>query len=421
MHYSVHGHLSGTVTAPVSKSDLHRLIIASALCCGEKTIIRRYTMNDDIRATATIMEAAGASICFHDDLIEICGIRNLNHCFTADCCESGSTLRFLVPVLSALGVNCRFCGQGRLPQRPITPLITEMKAHGACFSSEMLPFTIGGTLSSGQYTFPGNISSQYITGLLMALPLLSGESRIILSSPLESQGYVNMTLSVLSRFGIIIHVENPQTFVIPGNQHYRSPSEVIAEGDWSNAAFWLCAGALSGPVTVRGVQPNSLQGDKAVCNILEQMGANITYHEDSVTINGGTLHGITIDGSQIPDLIPVLSVVAACADGTTHIINAGRLRIKESDRLSAVCSVLNQLGASVVEESDGLLIHGSKLKGGIVDSYNDHRIAMSAAIASLRCEEPVIIENPNCVNKSYPQFYEEFSRLGGVVHGIQLG
>ena len=421
MHYSVCGTLSGTVNAPVSKSDLHRQIIAAALCPGEKTIIHRYTMNDDIRATASIMETAGAIVNFGDDCIEIVGIKNLQGEFTADCCESGSTLRFLVPVLSALGANCTFCGQGRLPQRPITPLMDEMNAHGVHFSNTVLPFSISGTLECGCFTFPGNISSQYITGLLMALPLLPGESRICLSSPLESQGYVDMTLSVLRRFGITIHAENSQEFRIPGNQHYCSPAAITAEGDWSNAAFWLCAGVLNGPITVFGIQRDSLQGDKAVCDILEQMGANITYSEDSVTVNGGSLHGVTIDASQIPDIIPILAVTAACADGVTHVINAGRLRIKESDRLSAVRDILTRLGASVEEEAEGLLIRGSALKGGTVDSYNDHRIAMSAAIASLRCEQPVMIENPNCVKKSYPQFYEEFIHLGGAVHGIHMG
>lgn len=422
MHYTVSGPISGTVAAPVSKSDLHRLIIAAALCPGETTVIHRYTMNNDIKATASIMEAAGASVTFEDDFILIKGIESVNKGFVADCGESGSTLRFLVPVLSALGADCRFGGSGRLPQRPMTPLTEEMEAHGASFNAPMLPFTIGGTLTSGTYTFPGNISSQYITGLLLALPLLEGDSKILLTSPLESQGYVDMTLSVLRRFGVNIIIENPQEYTIPGGQRYHSPSQLNAEGDWSNAAFWLCAGALSGPVTVTGIQRSSLQGDKAVCDVLEQMGANITYDYDSVTVHGGALHSVTIDGSQIPDIIPILSVVAACAEGTTHIINAGRLRIKECDRLSAVAESLNTLGAEVSESSDSLCIQGKALlKGGSVSSYNDHRMAMCAAIASLRCEQPVSIEDPTCVKKSYPRFYEEFMSLGGVVHGIQLG
>ena len=237
MLYSVHGSLNGTVRAPLSKSNLHRLMIAASLCFGEETVIHSYTMNDDIRATASVMEAAGASIVFEEDSIRIRGIKELKEHFTADCCESGSTLRFLVPVLSALGANCRFFGQGRLPQRPITPLMEQMAQHGASFDADALPFSLCGQLSAGTYTFPGNISSQYISGLLLALPLLQGESRIVLTSALESQAYVDITLSVLQRFGIKVIAENPQLYVIPGGQRYRSPNQVSAEGDWSNAAF----------------------------------------------------------------------------------------------------------------------------------------------------------------------------------------
>ncbi len=416
MKYVLHGPISGTVEAPVSKSVLHRLIMAAALCSGETTVIHRYTMNDDIRATASIMAAAGASVEFDKDSIVVKGIETRNRGFLADCCESGSTLRFLLPLMAALGADCSFVGQGRLPQRPLSPLVEEMEAHGVRFSSKQLPLTIKNELLCGDYTFPGNISSQYITGLLFALPLVKGDSKIILTSPLESQGYVDMTLSVLEKFGIIIHCENPMEYHIPGGQSYRSPGKIVAEGDWSNAAFWLVAGAIGQSITVSGIQRSSLQGDKAVCDILEQMGADLHYEENSITVSGGRLHGITIDGSQIPDILPILSVAAACAEGTTHIINAGRLRIKESDRLAAVAESLSRLGAAVVEGEDSLTIMGGSLQGGEVESYGDHRMAMSAAIASLRCEEPVIIHDPTCVKKSYPLFYEEFNRLGGVVH-----
>ncbi len=421
MKYQLHGPISGTIVAPVSKSHLHRLILAAALCPGEETIIHRYTMNDDIRATASIVEAAGAAVEFFKDHIRIKGIENVQKNFIADCCESGSTLRFLMPVMAALGADCSFIGQGRLPERPITPLVEQLKKNGLICSAERLPISISNVLSFGDYTFPGNISSQYITGLLFALPLLPGDSCITLTSPLESQSYVDMTLSALRRFGIEILVENPQKYLIHGGQHYCSPGEIEAEGDWSNAAFWLAAGALQGSVTVTNLQMDSLQGDKAICGILQQMGAELSYRENSATVCGGKLRGVTIDGSQIPDILPILSVVAACAQGSTHIINAGRLRIKESDRLAATAEMLTTLGISVEEAADSLTIHGGRLLGGEVDSYGDHRMAMSAAIASLRCEKPVSIKNPNCVKKSYPQFFEEFSSLGGVVDVQHLG
>lgn len=421
MKYALHGPLSGCVTAPVSKSDLHRLIIAAALSFGEETVIEPYTMNDDIRATASVMEAAGAEIEFTDDFIRIRGIETVKKNFTADCRESGSTLRFLLPVMAALGADCSFMGQGRLPQRPLTPLVEQMKNHGVSFSDEFLPFNIKNLLLCGEYTFSGNISSQYISGLLFALPLLEGDSKILLTSPLESQGYVDMTLSVLKRFGIDIHVENPQEFHIKGGQRYRSPRVVKAEGDWSNAAFWLSAGAIGNPVTVTNLQIDSLQGDRAICEILMEMGAVVESEADSVTVVSAPLHGITIDGSQIPDILPILSVAAACAEGTTKIINAARLRIKESDRLAAIAEMLTAMGISVEETEDSLTIHGGKLLGGEVDSHNDHRMAMSAAVASLRCENPVILNNPSCVSKSYPHFFEEFCRLGGVVNVQHLG
>ena len=228
-----------------------------------------------------------------------------------------------------------------------------------------------------------------------------------------------MTLSVLQRFGIGIDCPSPLEFSIRGGQSYRSPGRVTAEGDWSNGAFWLAAGALSGPVTVSGLQLSSLQGDKAVCTILEKMGANVRYQGDSITVEPGKLQAVTIDGSQIPDIVPILAVVAAFAEGSSHIVNAGRLRIKESDRLTAVAQCLSAIGTQIQEGSDSLIITGKAvLQGGSVDSFGDHRIAMSMAIASLGCENPVRIADPLCVKKSYPGFYEEFSRLGGAVDVI---
>lgn len=422
MQYTVSGPLRGSVTAPLSKSDLHRLMIAAALCPDECTVIHRYTMNDDIQATASVMEAAGAQITFEENCIRVRGIRNPKQHFVANCKESGSTLRFLTPVLAALGADCDFVGSGRLPQRPMSPLTEEMQQHGVAFSSPSLPFTIHGKLESGRYCFPGNVSSQYISGLLLALPLLDGDSRIVLSSPLESRAYVDMTLSVLRRFQIQIEEVSPLEFHIPGGQHYHSPHEIQAEGDWSNAAFWLCAGALAGPITVQGVQRSSLQGDKAVCTLLEQMGASLEYQQDAILVQPSSLHGIVIDGSQIPDIIPILAITAACAEGDTKIIHAGRLRIKECDRLAAVAEMLQTLGISVEEGLDELLIHGQpQLHGGLLHSYHDHRMAMCAAVASLRCDAPVDIEDPHCVEKSYPRFFDDFMSLGGVVHGIDLG
>lgn len=428
LSYSVHGSLSGSVNAPVSKSDLHRLIIACSLS-GSDTEICRCTLSEDIKATARVMEAIGASIHFEENRILVEGIKlQPDTNVLCDCSESGSTLRFLVPVLAALGQNATFTGHGRLAKRPMEPLLSELSAHGVEIhtpdNGDTLPLSIRGKLVGGDFTFSGDISSQYITGLMFALPLLAQDSRIILTSPLQSKGYVDMTLSVLERFGIkITPIQNG--WEIAGKQQYRTPGILTAQGDWSNAAFWLCAGSIcqGANIMVNGIDyHHSLQGDKTVCDVLTQMGANLSIGSEQVEANHAPLHAVTIDGSQIPDIIPILSVVAAVSQGETHIVNAGRLRIKESDRLHAMYECLTQIGADVTELADGLIIRGkSQLSGGTVDSFNDHRIAMSMAVASLVCKEPVIIRDPMCVTKSYPDFYEDFKALGGSVHVVDLG
>ena len=331
-----------------------------------------------------------------------------------------------MPVLAALGQSAVFTGKGRLPQRPMEPMLTRLREHGVQIAlptgGETLPLELTGQLQSGDFVFAGDISSQYITGLLFALPLLQGDSRILLSSPLQSKGYVDMTLEVLARFGIRIEaIENGWS--ISGGQQYRTPGELTAQGDWSNAAFWIAAGVIGQKkLEVAGLSPQSLQGDKAICDVLRQMGANITVGQDSVIACPSKLHGTVIDGSQIPDIIPILSVCAAVAEDETRIINAQRLRLKESDRLRAVHDCLQAIGADIEETADGLIIRGKPtLSGGLVDSFNDHRIAMSMAVASLRCDQPVLIRDPLCVNKSYPDFYQDFIKTGGKVDVIDLG
>ena len=415
------GKLCGTVEAPVSKSDLHRLIICSALAFGQKTVIKSYTMSEDILSTITISRALGANIIVNSNNIIVCGITKPNNNITADCNESGSTLRFLLPVISALGVECQFSGKGRLPERPIKILLDEMTKNGAIFSAEQLPFTIKGQLKEGQFFIPGNISSQYISGLLMALPLLKNDSKIVLTSPLESRGYVEMTLRVLDKFGIRIWKPNSNEFHISGGQKYISPKNLSAEGDWSSAAFWLVGGALNGDLTVKNIQQSSLQGDKAICELLKKMGAEISIFDDYVHISTSKLSKIDVNGSQIPDIIPILSIALANANGTSKITNIGRLRIKESDRLSAIANILSTLNIQCDEGKDSLTVFGGSIKGRFLDSYNDHRIAMTIAVASLISEQPIQLTNPDCIKKSYPNFYQEFVRLGGKIDGIDLG
>lgn len=422
LKYRLTGPLRGQVDVPISKSDLHRLIIAGSLS-DNTTKIKGCTISDDIKATVRILEAAGANIQFKPGLIEVHPIKNPTQTpFIADCGESGSTLRFLLPVLAALGCNVTFVGEGALPKRPMLPLTSQLRKSGVKVEGDFLPIKISGKLKPGEFSISGEVSSQYVTGLLYSLPLLDNSSVIRLTSPLQSSGYVDMTLDVLSRFGIQV-IDQQNSYYTKKSQKYFSPLTVTSQGDWSSAAFWLCAGAIGhGPVTIKGISYHSLQGDKMICKILREMGANIMIEDNCIACCGGNLKGIKIDAGQIPDIIPILAVTASVAEGTTQIINAGRLRIKESDRLHAMAVNLNSIGADVTELEDGLIIKGkSSLVGGNVDSFGDHRIAMSMAIIAGRCDHSIILENPLCVTKSYPDFYEDYKKLGGIVNAINLG
>lgn len=412
--------LSGSIPAISSKSDAHRLLIAAALSDRETEIVCNV-LSEDIRATARCLAALGAKVAFSENRMRVHPIPRTENAeeapVTLNCGESGSTLRFLLPVVSALSKNGVFTGGGRLPQRPITELREAMEAHGVHFSEKgAFPIHTSGALKAGEYTLRGDVSSQYVTGLLFALPLLSDDSTLRLLPPVESAPYIEMTLSTLTRFGITVRREG-HTYFIKGNQTYRSPGVVPVEGDWSNAAFFLTAGALGAPVTVTGLNPDSPQGDKAILDILRRMGAAVETAGESVTVSPGALHGIAQDMADIPDLAPIFSVAAAAArTGETAIQNAARLRLKESDRLAAIHRMLGSLGVSCTETTDGLLIPGGQsISGGETSGFGDHRMVMAAAIASVLAETPVTIDGAEAVEKSYPHFFEDFKRLGGMV------
>lgn len=378
-----------------SKSDAHRALICAALSHTPCKVICDAT-SKDIDATKACLDALKAG---RPEML---------------CGESGSTFRFMLPVMAALGHRSVFFPEGRLPERPLTPLYEEMESHGCRLSPQgSVPFVLEGQLKPGTYRIPGNVSSQYISGLLFALPILDGDSRILIEGKLESAGYVNMTLKVLADFGIKVNVTD-EGYEIPGGQHYQGPAVYQVEGDWSNGCFWLVAGALDEEgLTVSGLDLNSLQGDKKIVDILRDMGADVTIGPNGITVKGGSLHGITIDAAQIPDMVPILAVAALAAEGRTEIKGAGRLRIKESDRLATVTQVLTNLGGDIEELAEGLIIKGGKvLKGGTADSHNDHRIAMMAAIASIICEGKVTIRGADAVKKSYPGFYDDLAMLG---------
>ena len=404
------GELCGTVAIPASKSQAHRLLICAAL---GKTPVKLHCdgLSKDITATARCLQALGAEVALENDNTIHLTPSAVQSPAALPCGESGSTLRFLLPVAAALGVEATFWMEGRLPQRPLAPLDSEMERHGVTFTREGDTLTITGQLSAGDYTLPGNVSSQYISGLLMALPMLHGDSTLTVTGKVESAAYIAMTEDALRLAGIDFEKEG-WTYRIPGGQVCALPRELHVEGDWSNAAFFLCAGALSKDgVTVTGLNMASSQGDRAVVDILRQFGARVAESESSVTVTAAPLHGITIDAKAIPDLVPVLSVTAACAAGETRIVNAGRLRLKESDRIATTAALLRALGGSVEEHPDGLTIRGAALTDGTVDAANDHRIAMSAAIAAIRCA--VTVEGIECVRKSYPRFWEDYTALKG--------
>lgn len=488
--------LNGTIEAIPSKSHAHRLLIAQKLAAlqggGQEDPLAIPTFSEDIDATK------GCLAQLDEELPRF------------DCRESGSTIRFMIPVAMALKDEAVFAGSGKLPQRPLSPLKEEMERHGCSF--EMLAAAKGaagalncatasgrgvtseicrirGRLQPGKYELAGNISSQFITGLLFALPLLNGDSSLQLTTKLESAGYVDLTLQVLREFGIEIREvrekitdedanagkkvviseraaeqadslsltanseadlegiseanleSNSENYLIryeiPGNQIYREPEGLKVEGDWSNAAFWLVAGALGGNITCTGLNPDSTQRDKEIVTVLEKMGAKIERENTAYHIagNDAPLHGETVSAAQFPDLVPVMAVAMTGASDASSITNAERLRIKESDRLATVCDFLTILGTDIRQIEDGLIIHENKnntdpsgtaahcpappLSGGTVSSHNDHRIAMAAAVASCRADGPIVITGAEAVKKSYPDFFTDFTKLGGKIEILE--
>lgn len=413
------GTISGSVTSIPSKSQLHRLLICAALADKECLLRTPYTKAEDATATIRCLEALGASIRWEEKGLRVRPIERdkLPASCQLFCGESGSTLRFLLPVVAALGVRADFHLEGRLPERPLSPLDAQLCKNGCRLQRPQRDMLrCEGQLRAGDYELPGDVSSQYITGLLLAFPLLGGESTLSIYEPIESGAYIAMTLQAEAMFGVSPEVSG-NMYQIQGNKVFSAPEVLQVEGDWSNAAFWLCAGAMpQGEIKCGNLNQSTLQGDRAVWRMLAQMGAKIQWKDDCLAVSEGERTAVAIDAAEIPDLIPALSVVAAVSDGVTVISNAGRLRIKESDRLSAIAQTLNLLGAKVTEDEAGLRIEGVKrLKGGTVDAWGDHRIAMMAAIASTVCEVPVIIEGAQAVNKSYPAFWSDLAALGKTV------
>lgn len=409
--------LSGAITVPPSKSAAHRAIIAAALAEGE-SIIQNVDLSSDIRATIGACEQLGCTVEIAEAepfcTLTIRGGLKPQNGALIDCAESGSTLRFMIPVACTQTGERTFTGRRRLPQRPIDSYLQIFDEQGIPYNRPYganLPLTISGALKPGKFRMDGRVSSQFVTGLLYALPLLDGDSQIEVIGGFESRGYVDLTVDMLRRFGVVIGSEGDR-FLISGSQVYK-PQRIAVEGDWSQAAFFLVAGAISGGVRVAGFDGNSLQPDSVIVELLMRMGADISWEGDEFVSAPVRLQGIEIDVSQCPDLVPPLAIAAAFAQGTTHITGAARLRIKESDRLSALAQNLNALGIKAEEQPDGLTIHGGTMAGGEVDSFGDHRIAMAFSIAAAVSRQGIVIRGAQCVDKSYPKFFEDFTGLGG--------
>ena len=405
------GPRAGVIQIPASKSQAHRMLICAALSREPSRLILDG-FSADIEATMQCLEALGARCEETANGLSVTPVGVCPAQARLDVGESGSTLRFLLPVLGALGVQAEIRMHGRLPERPLSPLWEVLEAHGMRLQQDGTILHTDGQLIAGDYSLPGNVSSQFISGLLFALPLLGGNSTLTVTGALQSARYVSMTEQALAEAGILTKKDGP-VWQIGGGQRYASPAVQTVEGDWSNAAFFLCMGALSATgVTVTGLNSTSLQADRAITEILVRFGAELTVSEDAVTVRRGVLHGITLDAGPIPDLVPVVSCLAALCDGETRVENAARLRLKETDRLQTTAALLSALGGSVRELPDGLIISGrGRLSGGTADACGDHRIAMSAAMAACGCEGPVTVSGSECVAKSYPAFWEDFASL----------
>lgn len=415
--------LKGEVHVPSSKSIGHRALICAGLSEGISTI-NNVGISQDIEATIEALKSFGIAVERAAFSLSIKGsaVSELKGS-EIYCHESGSTLRFIIPIAALMGKPVAFYGEGRLVERPLVPYFNLFNKQRIKFKTNdgKLPLHINGRLVPGEFQLEGNISSQFISGLMFALPLLEGDSQITLTTGLESKPYIDLTLKVLKDFSINIENHDYKAFNIIGRQKYRGLDYTVP-GDFSQAAFWLTAGALGSEVTCNGLSMDSLQGDKSMLDIIGEMGGRIVIKADAVRALPADTRGTVIDVSQCPDLVPILAVLGALSKGRTEIVNAGRLRLKESDRLKAVSSELDKLGAYIMETQDGLVINGRKsLRGGRVDSWNDHRIAMALAIAATRCEEPVIISNASCVKKSYPDFWTHYKALGGRINERDMG
>lgn len=411
------GSVAGIVTSPPSKSMAHRSFLAAAMADG-KSLISNVVFSQDMDATLGAVEALGAKVCRGEDWVEITGNGGKFAPISGvvDCCESGSTLRFLIPICSLTNAEVEFVGRGRLLARP-------QEVYANLFASQGLEFSHGktikidGALKAGDYEIDGSVSSQFITGLLYTLPLLGGDSKIVITEPFESRSYVNLTIQTLKNFGVVVEWLDANTLAVAGNQKYVARDYVV-EGDCSQAAFFAVLGAVAGGVDVGGIAEETLQGDNVVFDVLARSGAKFSYENGTYGYEKTELHGVEIDLADCPDLGPILMVLGLFCEGETVLINAGRLRVKESDRIAAMESEIGKMGGDIRVEGDTIYVRKSQLHGADLISHNDHRIAMAMSVAALLAGGSVTIDEAESVNKSFPNFYEVLETLGVDVEKI---
>ncbi len=411
--------IGGTVSAPPSKSMAHRAVLCSALAKGTSHI-ENLEFSKDISATL----AAAGQLCARvesgpaDVLVE--GLGHFRPVFgPVDCCESGSTLRFLIPLASLTGQSITFVGRGRLMERPQSVYETLYREQNLHFEQANGQLTVAGSLRSGEYTLAGNVSSQFISGLLFALPLLAGDSTLHLIPPVESRSYIEMTRAAQAAFGVTSHWLDDTTLCIPGGQQYH-PRDYIVEGDYSQAAFLAVLGAVNGGITLTGLAAETLQGDAAILDILRRCGAKFTRTEAGLVFEQAPLHGVDIDLADCPDLGPVLMVLGLLCEGTTVIRNAERLRIKESDRIAAMEAELRACGGVLSSEGGTITVQGCKPRlhapEAPLSGHNDHRVVMSLTVLALAADIPLAINEAEAVQKSWPHFFDALKPLGVEVH-----
>ena len=401
--------LCGEVSIPPSKSAAHRALICAALADGTSRV-SPYCTSKDIKATVSCLKGLGMNIEEDKEGYTVSAGRPTKG-ETLNFNESGSTARFLLPVAAALGADITAVGEGRLPERPMETLTRLFREHNVEVSSDKLPLSLKGKMNGGDFALPGNISSQYISGLLLAAPLMSEEVNIISTTAIESVGYIDMTISAMKKYGANV-IETEKGWRVLADTKYTAQNTIV-EGDWSQAAFFMAAAAIGSDVKIKGLDFASLQGDMAALDVFAAFGANISIEDNVLHIKHGTLRGIEVNARDIPDMVPAIAVTAAFASGKTVIHSAERLRIKESDRIKTTLNMLSAMGIKTEEKHDGMVIYGGRPKGAVIDGAKDHRIVMSAAVAATFADGESVIKGYEAINKSYPEFFDDFKRMGG--------